>query len=110
VQRPIRISEEIRVSVERIPAEDQVADTKRETTRAKDATSGFCIGCRRMVPLDPSHPYCRDCYGSWKTKRDAKRTEQHCHVCGTANKSTFSRPACYDCYRRHKGKLMFAEE
>ncbi len=116
VQRLIRISEEIRVSVERVPAEELATDSKRERgekasprSDAKDAT-GFCIGCRKSLPLDPTHPYCKECYTSWKTKRDEKQEEKHCHVCGVANKSSLSRPACYDCYRKHKGKLTFAGE
>ncbi len=74
----------------------------------KVADQGFCIGCRQGLPLDPSHPYCRECYGTWKVNRDEEREEKHCHICGTANKSTLKRPACYDCYRTHKGKLTFA--
>lgn len=113
VQRLIRISEEIRVSVERIPAEETATETKREKrgSAARDGKStdqGFCIGCRKSLTLDPSHPYCRECYGQRKAKRDDEREEKHCHICGTANNSTLKRPACYDCYRKHKGKLTFA--
>ena len=117
VQRLIRISEEIRVSVERIPAEEAVPERreKREgpapgRADAKANDQGFCIGCRRSLPLDPIHPYCRDCYNSWKVKRDERREEKHCHICGTASMSSLHRPACYDCYRKHKGSLAFADD
>jgi hypothetical protein len=118
VQRLIRISEEIRVSVERIPAEEQPPEPKREKKEAParanakvaDQGQGFCIGCRKSLPLDPSHPYCRDCYTSWKVKRDDSREEKHCHICGTGNKSSLRRPACYDCYRKYKGKLAFVDD
>jgi hypothetical protein len=116
VQRLIRISEEIRVSVERIPAEEPPPEAKREKrepparSEAKADGQGFCIACRKNLPLDPTHPYCKDCYSAWKVKRDEKREEKHCHICGTPNKSTLNRPACYDCYRKHKGKLVFADD
>lgn len=115
VQRLIRISEEIRVSVERVPAEKTPAETKRErrmptaATGAEVPEQGFCIGCRGSVAVDPTHPYCRDCYGKWKVTKDERREERHCHVCGSPNKSSFARPACYDCYRKYKGKLAFTE-
>lgn len=106
VQRLIRISDEIRVSVERIPAVEPLTDAKHESKTNGD---GFCISCRKTLPLDPAHPYCRECYGAWKAKRDDSKEEKHCHICGTAHKSSLKRPACYDCYRKHKGKLTFAD-
>jgi phosphatidylserine/phosphatidylglycerophosphate/cardiolipin synthase-like enzyme len=115
VQRLIRISEEIRVSVERVPAEQSPADSKREKRESgtpaaiKVPEQGFCIGCRATLPMDPTHPYCRACYTAWKATKDDKREEKHCHVCGGANKSSLARPACYECYRKYKGKLAFAD-
>lgn len=103
VQRLIRISEEIRVSVERVPAEET-------SGRDSGSATGFCIGCRKSLPIDPTHPYCRDCYGTWKAKKDDRREEKHCHICGTANKSTLKRPACYECYKKHKGRLAFMDD
>jgi len=119
VQRLIRISEEIRVSVERVPAEQAQPDSKKERREAPAATlpassklpeQGFCIACRTTLPLDPTHPYCRECYASWKAKKDDRREEKHCHACGTANKSTLARPACYECYKRLKGRIAFPGE
>lgn len=116
VQRLIRISEEVRVSVERIPAEEPAQESKSEKkegaarTAAKAGDQGFCIACRKSLPLDPTHPYCHGCYATWKAKRDDTKEEKHCHICGTANKSSLKRPACYDCYRKNKGKLAFAED
>lgn len=119
VQRLIRISEEIRVSVERVPAEQAQPEPKkdrRETPAAPSAAAskvpehGFCIACRVTLPLDPTHPYCRDCYGAWKARKDDRREEKHCHTCGTANKSSLARPACYECYKRLKGRVAFPGE
>ena len=70
----------------------------------------FCIACRTTLPLDPAHPYCRECYASWKVKKDNRREEKHCHTCGTANRSTLARPACYECYKKLKGKIAFPGE
>ncbi len=113
VQRLIRISEEIRVSVERIPAEQALPEPKRErreppAANGKLPDQGFCIACRASLPLDPTHPYCRDCYGTRKAKKDDRREEKHCHTCGTANNSSMARPVCYECYKKYKGRLVFA--
>jgi len=127
VQRLVRRSEEIRMSVELEPrhAKAAAATDSHESPaqpgflgrllgRLAGATprspeQGFCIACRSSLPLDPTRPYCRDCYAARKPKKDDRREESHCHVCGGANKSTFAKPACYDCYKKHKGRLAFAE-
>jgi hypothetical protein len=110
-QRLLCASEEVFWG-ERVPAE--WAGTKRDKREVASAPSakptavGFCIACRTSLPLDPIHPYCRDCYGTWKVQKDDRREENHCHVCGAAHKSSLARPVCYECYRKHKGTLAFA--
>jgi hypothetical protein len=65
---------------------------------------GCCIRCKAAVTLNPEHPYCGDCFKSWKRYENPAYQEKHCHMCGADNASTFAKPICYDCYSRHKAK------
>jgi phosphatidylserine/phosphatidylglycerophosphate/cardiolipin synthase-like enzyme len=104
--------EDVPLAIERSTAETTGSSRAREAPAAaatKPWESGFCIACRGSLPLDPAHPYCRECYSSWKLHKDDRREERHCHVCGIAHRSSLARPACYECYRQHKGSLAFAD-
>jgi phosphatidylserine/phosphatidylglycerophosphate/cardiolipin synthase-like enzyme len=103
--RLIRASQEIRVSVERIPpSESKIAKSKNQTA----PVSGICIRCKAEIKVDPMKPYCKDCYGSWKQYENPEYEERYCHTCGKPNKSTMLKPTCYDCYRSYKDVLTFA--
>jgi len=112
VNRLIRISEEVKVSVERvIPREtsSKGSDKRPEKSSAKVKlpSNGICIRCKASLELDPKHPYCKECYSSWKQFENETYEEKYCHICGGSNKSTMLKPTCYDCYRTFKGKLDF---
>jgi len=113
VQRIIRVSEEVKVSVERVPQPvEPVAEKKAETPKAsaKAAEGGFCIRCSEPVALDPKAPYCPKCYRSWSRYKNAEYEEPHCHSCNAEGKFTIAKPVCYPCYRKHKGKLDFVSQ
>jgi hypothetical protein len=111
--RLIRISDEVKVSVERIvPRESQSKNTSHQTERTGSKISlpdkGFCIRCKAAVKLDPKHPLCKECYGVWKKFGDPNFEEKRCHICGKTNKSTLLKPTCYDCYKTYKDVLPFS--
>ena len=111
--RLIRISEEVKVSVERvIPREmaSKIIDKRPKKSGAKIAlpSKGVCIRCKAALELDPKHPYCKDCYGSWKQYENENYEEKFCHICGQSNKSTMIKPTCYECYRKFKDLLEFS--
>lgn len=60
-RRLIRISDEIRVSVEKV-----ITDENLEEVHEVDAATGCCIRCKKEIALNPSVPYCTDCYKVWK--------------------------------------------
>lgn len=94
VQRLIRISEEVKVIIERItPKEDLIKNR-----------SGYCIKCRSKIKLDPEHPYCMKDYQKWKELGDKSHVENYgfCHICGKYNASSMEKPACMDCYKKNK--------
>jgi phosphatidylserine/phosphatidylglycerophosphate/cardiolipin synthase-like enzyme len=96
-RRLIRISEEIRVSIEKVvPPEAQAANGDSKS---------FCIRCKKEIAFNPSAPYCGDCYKVWKKYENPNYQEKYCHVCGKENTSTINKPACYDCYKQNKEKF-----
>jgi hypothetical protein len=113
VGRLIRISEEVKVSVERvIPRESAIKNNSRHQSKSgatlKLPDQGVCIRCNVSLKLDPMHPYCKECFGVWKQFENKTHEEKYCHICGKPNKSTLLKPTCYDCYRNFKDVLTFS--
>ena len=111
--RLLRISEEVKVTVERVKPPESTSrsnhrQSEKETSKASVPTNGVCIRCKAPLKVDPRHPYCKDCYNSWKKYENENYEEKHCHICGKTNKSTLLKPTCYDCYRTYKDVLPFS--
>jgi phosphatidylserine/phosphatidylglycerophosphate/cardiolipin synthase-like enzyme len=104
VQRLLRNSKEVRISVAEIPNSFEKPEI---TTKSSTNSSGFCIRCHTDTKLNPMTPYCKSCYTFWKIDGKEDHEEQYCHVCGKPNKSCLLKPTCYDCYKTHKDRLEF---
>jgi phosphatidylserine/phosphatidylglycerophosphate/cardiolipin synthase-like enzyme len=109
VQRIIRMSEEVQVSIERVKKETPVAappptpaKARVEPLAAKDG-AGHCIMCAESIPLRPMYPFCRSCYDAWDG--DEEEQQEHCHVCGKAHPATKLKPSCYPCYKANRDRL-----
>lgn len=89
-----RISEEIKVTVEKIISKEDLNKNG----------NGYCIRCGEKIKLDPEHPYCLEHYQDWKKFGDTTYEEKKgwCHICGGKNKSSMEKPACSDCYKKNK--------
>lgn len=96
-RRLIRISEEIRVSVEKVVAP---VEPKNEPTSTEE--KGFCIRCAKAISPNPAAPYCPDCYRVWKKFENPAYQEKYCHLCGKENASSMNKPVCYECYKLNK--------
>jgi hypothetical protein len=108
-QRLLRISEEVKVSVERVPPEERKPVVKdKAAVNGPEGEGGFCIRCKAPIALNPKAPYCGKCYKSWARYKNPDYEEAHCHVCGTEAKSTMSRPACYACFKQRRKDLEWA--
>jgi PLD-like domain len=108
--RLIRISDEVRVTVEKVVPLELGADAKaRRSSRLQVGApeSGFCVRCQKSLKADPTHPYCKDCYGKWKQYENADYEEKHCHLCGTSAKTSMRKPTCYDCFKKFKDAFSF---
>ena len=97
VRRLIRISDEVKVSIEKVIS-------KEEAKNERINVDGYCIRCGAPIKLDPTHPYCITDYQKWKEYEDKAYEEKKgvCHFCGKPNKSSMEKPACMNCYRKHK--------
>lgn len=122
VSRILRISDEVQISVSKVvtkeapKADPEKSSDKTPVKPAAKSTAapqkknvssgdGSCIRCGTTIALDPTHPYCRACYTSWKSYENPEYKEKKCHVCGGENPSTLLKPVCYPCYKKHKVAL-----
>ena len=106
-QRIVRVSYEIRVTVEKVGAEqaDGESSTAKEDEEERQAglntpQGGFCIRCKALIALNPAQPYCSPCFRSWNRYKNEKYEEDYCHICGEEHKTTKSKPACLTCYHK----------
>ncbi len=104
-RRLIRISDEIRVSVEKITP----SDTQPENTSAEVEREGHCIRCNKSINQSPDTPYCPECYKVWSRYKNPNYQEKHCHICGNENASTINKPVCYACYKQGVPTAQVAE-
>lgn len=102
VRRLIRISDEVRLSVEKVVESDPVISAKAAEVKTDTSEKGVCIRCKKGIALNPSAPYCVDCYKSWKKYENFTYQEKYCHICGKDHISTMNKPVCIDCYKQHK--------
>jgi phosphatidylserine/phosphatidylglycerophosphate/cardiolipin synthase-like enzyme len=98
-RRLIRISEEVRLSVEKIVEPEQKAKEKKPKKKSSAKEMGFCIRCKKEIKLNPEAPYCANCFKSWKKYENPVYEEKYCHFCGKDNTSTMNKPVCYTCYK-----------
>ncbi len=103
--RLVRISDEIKVSVAKVPKDNQ--ESTKKTIKPVSSVSGFCIRCGEKMKLNPMAPYCSKCYNSWKKYKNEEHEEKYCHICRKPNKSSLLKPSCYKCYTANKNLLEF---
>jgi phosphatidylserine/phosphatidylglycerophosphate/cardiolipin synthase-like enzyme len=93
-KRLIRISDEIKVTIEKIIPKEELAKNGE----------GHCIRCGNNIKIDPEHPYCLTDYQKWKKFGDPTYAEKngYCHMCGKSNVSSLEKPVCMSCYKKNK--------
>ena len=116
--RIVRVSEEIRVTVARVetpenggesqPREHSGTRNTRETSEIPE--DGFCIRCEDAIPANPTQPYCKRCYASWKRYKNETYKEKNCHTCGNEYAATLLKPLCLTCYKKYKDVFEFAND
>jgi phosphatidylserine/phosphatidylglycerophosphate/cardiolipin synthase-like enzyme len=99
--RLIRISDEIRISVEKT---DKTKKSEKEIPIISKSHNfnnvGYCIRCRADLKLNPEQPLCYNCYKAWEKYSNPDYEEKFCHTCGKEGKTSISKPVCYNCYKK----------
>ena len=99
------ISHLIEVSDEKYKRKKESLDTSKNTHKLPG--NGYCIRCKKKIDLDPTSPYCGNCYKTWKKYKDPEYKEKYCHICGKKHKTMINKPVCRKCYNSYKNKLEF---
>ena len=63
---------------------------------------GHCIRCAKAIDYDFYHPYCLDCYKSWKKYKNRNYEEKYCHSCRQDWKTAMNHPLCTLCFNENK--------
>jgi len=97
VMRLVRISDEIKISVEKVIVQEK----NNDEAPVNNLEKGFCIRCKKDIQANLSQPYCSDCYKIWIKFKNRNYKEVCCHLCGKENGSTMNKPICLACYKKN---------
>lgn len=101
VNRLIRISDEIRISVEKTDKNKKLEKEIPVIPKSQNLSNGgYCIRCGTDLKLNPDQPLCFKCYKAWEIYSNPDYEEKFCHACGKENKTTIDKPFCYNCYKK----------
>lgn len=83
--------------------QDSIQDIKKdsfkeEKSKVEQGSNGFCIRRGEIIPFNPNHPLCSDCYGVWVQFGDVYYPESFCHKCGEKSDVSYHKPLCKNCY------------
>ena len=100
VQRLLRISEEIRVTVKKVTAdtppktEKKVVETKPSYAKSSDNQPGFCVRTGVPIPFNVRKPMSYDAFKSYSKYSDPDFAENFCHFSGEPSNgdTSVSRP------------------
>jgi len=112
-RRLIRISDEIRVSVEKVTKEKEIKTGKVKKGKSKGVVAGgkgFCIRCKKEIALNIKAPYCSGCFKIWQKYANTSYEEKYCHNCGEEHKATMIKPICYSCFKKNRKKFTIKEK
>ena len=99
--RLIRISDEIRITVEKTDKTKKLEKENPIISKSHNLSNGgYCIRCRADLKFNPEQPLCYNCYKAWEKYSNPDYEEKFCHTCGKEGKTTISKPVCYNCYKK----------
>ena len=105
-----RMSKRVRLDAEIVPEEEEKAPLKRasKSTSAKTAklpTKGHCIRCNTSISFSMDRPLCDKDYKTWARYEDKEWEEDYCHSCGKERDTSYGKPLCMDCFKKHATAL-----
>lgn len=84
-------------------ASDKGKSKSRMAVSQKQADEGFCIRCGdplTKAQVKSGKTMCRKDYVAWAKAGDEDFSEKFCTTCGEPHQTTFSKPQCWDCWKR----------
>jgi len=105
VQRLIRISDELQISVEKVASKEPVIEATSSAPVVE--TAAYCISCKVEIKRNPRAPYCLKCYREWAKTKNPAHAEKYCHTCGCEHAASLVKPVCYNCFKQLKTSLDF---
>jgi hypothetical protein len=102
VQRLIRISDELQISVEKVISNEPSMETPSPAPLVETA---YCICCKVEIKRNPREPYCLKCYREWTKIQNSTQVERYCHTCGGEHATSLVKPMCYNCFKQFKTLL-----
>lgn len=108
VQRLIRTSDEIIVSIEKAKKE-AVPEIKPEAKIPTSKKNGFCIRTGVEIPFDVEKPMSYDAYKIWSKFSDSEFPEKYCHFSGESSngETSVSRPILKKNWKKAKEVHQF---
>ena len=100
-----RVYEKMEKEVQRIIDYSEKKDVSEN--KEKKTQKGYCIRCGKRILLDPTHPYCKECYTEWSKYKNPDYEEKYCHICGKETKTSINKPACKSCWTKYHNVLKF---
>ena len=100
-QRLLTISEEVRVTVQKVPSKDKAE--KKSTNKPM----GYCIRTGVKIPFNIERPLGTKAYESWSKHEDLNYQENYCHFTGEASngETSYSKPILKKNWNKAKGLI-----
>lgn len=91
---------QVRDFIKNLPLARQFS-TERHSKKSK-RDNGFCIRCRKEIPLSEAQPYCRPHYEVWAEYENPDYKDRYCHGCGEEFPATKRKPLCRTCFNEQR--------
>jgi len=109
VQRLLTISEEIRVTVQKVSPQEAEKKTEKQPevknqVVGKDKKMGFCIRTGQSIPFNPEKPLGYEAFKSWNQFGDPNYPEKFCHFSGEPSngETCVAKPILYKNWKKAK--------
>lgn len=87
------------------PAKTSSGASSKKTTGSKLPTKGHCIRCQTSISFSMVRPLCDKDYRTWARYEDEDYEEDYCHSCGKERETSYGKPLCMDCFKKHASAL-----
>lgn len=109
VQRLLTISEEIRVTVQKVNQQETEKKVEKQPeiknqVASKDKKMGFCIRTGQPIPFNPEKPLGYEAFKSWNQFGDPNYPEKYCHFSGEPSngETCVAKPILYKNWKKAK--------